>query len=222
MSSPKTTWTAKQRLDRIIRDARRRCFRLPPTRSLSQWADDQRKLSPEASGEPGQWITARAEYQRGIMDAISDAAHEQIVMMLGSQLGKSELLLNTIGYYIDQQPSPILMVQPRVEDAKTFSKDRIAPMLRDTPCLRNKVSEARRRDSNNTVTHKVFPGGHITLGGANSPAGLAMRPIRVVLADEVDRYPASAGTEGDPLSLAVRRTSHVLEPQDHHGLDADD
>ena len=141
------------------------------------------------------------------MDAISDPANEQIVMMLGSQLGKSELLLNTIGYYIDQQPSPMLMVQPRVEDAKTFSKDRISPMLRDSPCLRGKVSEARRRDSNNTVTHKLFPGGHITLGGANSPAGLAMRPIRVVLADEVDRYPASAGTEGDPLSLAIRRTS---------------
>jgi phage terminase large subunit GpA-like protein len=182
-------------------------FRPPPVLTLSQWADSRRKLSPEGSAEPGQWITARAEYQRGIMDAVSDPANEQVVMMLASQVGKSEIVLNTLGFYIDQEPSPILVVQPRVDDAKAFSKDRIAPMLRDTPCLRGKVADARSRDSGNTTLHKTFAGGHVTLGGANSPAGLAMRPIRVVLADEVDRYPASAGTEGDPLSLAVKRTS---------------
>ncbi len=141
------------------------------------------------------------------MDTITDPGHEQIVLMLASQVGKSEIILNTLGYYIDQEPSPILVVQPRVDDAKAFSKDRIAPMLRDTPCLRGKVADARSRDSGNTTLHKTFAGGHVTLGGANSPAGLAMRPIRVVLADEIDRYPASAGTEGDPLSLATKRTS---------------
>lgn len=174
---------------------------------MSQWADSRRRLSPEGSAEPGQWVTARAEYQRGIMDAISDVVHEHVVLMLASQVGKSEILLNTLGFYIDQEPSPILVVQPRVDDAKSFSKDRIAPMLRDTPVLRGKVADARSRDSGNTTLHKSFAGGHLTLGGANSPAGLAMRPIRVVLADEVDRYPASAGTEGDPLALATQRTA---------------
>jgi phage terminase large subunit GpA-like protein len=53
----------------------------------------------------------------------------------------------------------------------------------------------------------VFPGGALTLVGANSPAGLASRPIRVILCDEVDRYPSSAGTEGDPIQLARKRTS---------------
>ena len=91
--------------------------------------------------------------------------------------------------------------------AGAFSKDRMAPMLRDTPALRGLVKDARARDSGNTMLHKTFPGGHITMTGANSPAGLASRPIRIVLCDEIDRYPESAGTEGDPVSLARKRTA---------------
>ena len=152
-------------------------------------------------------MTSRAEYQRGMMNAVSDPEVEEVICVMASQTGKTELILNTVGYYINGEPSPMLVVEPRVEDAKALSKDRLAPMLRDTPCLQGRVSEVRVRDSGNTVLHKTFPGGHITLGGANSPAGLAMRPIRVVLCDEVDRYPPSAGSEGDPVSLARKRTS---------------
>ena len=66
---------------------------------------------------------------------------------------------------------------------------------------------SRARDSGNTTLHKIFPGGHITACGANSPASLASRPIRVVLFDEVDRYPVSAGSEGDPISLGKKRSA---------------
>lgn len=163
-------------------------------------------ISPEASAEPGKWSTARAEYQRGIMDAV--ATHETTVAMTSSQVGKTELLLNTAAYFIDQDPSPILALQPTIEMAATFSKDRLAPMLRDTPKLKGKVKDPRARDSGNTLRHKEFPGGHISLAGANSPASLASRPIRVLLADEIDRYAASAGTEGDPLLLARKRTTN--------------
>lgn len=128
--------------------------------------------------------------------------------MAGAQLGKSEALLNIIGYHIDHDPCPILMLQPTESMAQAFSKDRIANgLLRATPVLQGKVKDPRARDSNNTTLHKIFPGGSISLVGANSPAGLASRPIRVVLADEVDRFPASAGSEGDPLGLARKRTA---------------
>lgn len=163
-------------------------------------------ISPEASAEPGKWSTSRAEYQRGIMDAI--ATHETTVAMTSSQVGKTEIILNAIGYFIDQDPSPMLGVQPTIEMAAAFSKERIAPMLRDTPPLKGKVKDPRARDSGNTLRHKEFPGGHISLAGANSPASLASRPVRVLLADEIDRYSTSAGTEGDPLLLARKRTSN--------------
>lgn len=172
---------------------------------IDQWASNFRMLSPEASAEPGIYKINRAEYQRGIMQAISDNNVKEVVLMCSSQVGKTEILLNCIGYHIHYEPAPMLVVQPTVDMAKSFSKERLANMIRDCPVLKGKVKDARSRDSDNTVLHKKFPLGHITICGANSPAGLASRPIRVVLLDEVDRYPLSAGAEGDPTSLAQKR-----------------
>ena len=179
----------------------------PPRLSVGEWADRERRLSSEASAAAGRWVTSRAEYQRGIMDAISDPRLRDIVVMAGAQVGKTEMLLNVIGFHIHHDPSPILLVQPTLEMAQAFSKDRLAPMLRDTPALRGSVKDPRSRDANNTTTHKVFTGGHISLVGSNSAAGLASRPIRVVLCDEVDRYPPSAGSEGSPILLARKRSA---------------
>jgi phage terminase large subunit GpA-like protein len=177
----------------------------PPELTVSEWADTNRRLSAEASSEAGVWSTSRAEYQRGIMDAISDDAIETVVIMSCAQVGKTEMLLNLIGFHIEQNPCPMLVIQPTLDMAQTFSKDRLAPMLRDTPVLKGKVKDARARDSNNTTLKKNFDGGHITMCGANSPSSLASRPIRLVLFDEVDRFPPSAGSEGDPILLAKAR-----------------
>lgn len=180
----------------------------PPDLTISEWADHERRIPPEASAEPGIWRTSRAEYQREVMNAISDSQTERVIMMTAAQIGKTEILLNVIGYFIDQEPSPILLLDPTLEMGMSFSKDRLAPMIRDTPALQGRIKDPRARDSGNTLLHKKFTGGHITIAGANSPASLASRPIRVLLCDEVDRYPVSAGTEGDPLSLAMKRTQN--------------
>jgi len=142
-----------------------------------------------------------------MMDAFCDPQIEKVVIMSSSQIGKTEILLNVIGYFIDQDPCPILVVHPTVEAVKTWSKDRLSTMIRDTPCLKNKVFSPKAKSSDSTILHKVFKGGHITMVGANSAAGLAMRPVRVVLMDEVDRFPLSAGAEGDPCRLAEKRAT---------------
>ncbi len=178
----------------------------PPNLTISQWADRYRKLSSESSSEPGQWHTDRAEYQREIMDAVSDASVETVVIKSSSQIGKSEIGLNMVGYHIDQDPAPMMVVLPTERDAESWSKDRFAPMVRDTECLRGKLSGPKSRDGSNKILHKKFTGGQLTLVGSNAPSGLAMRPIRILLCDEVDRYPASAGAEGDPVNLARKRT----------------
>ena len=175
----------------------------PPELKISEWADQYRVLSREASAEAGGWSTERAEYQRGIMDAITDEKIDEVVVMSSAQVGKTEIILNTIGYYISQDASPIMCIQPTLDMAATFSKDRLSPMLRDTPVLANKVKDPRSRDSNNTTYHKTFEGGHITLVGSNSAASLASRPIRVLLFDEVDRYTVTS--EGDSIALAKKR-----------------
>lgn len=180
----------------------------PPERvTVSEWADKKRKLSSESSAEPGQWNTNRAPYQREIMDAVNDPETEKIAVMSSSQVGKSEIVNNIIAHFIDCDPGPMLLIQPTIDLAESYSKERIAPMIRDTDALQKKVADVKTRDTNNTILMKVFPGGFLAMGGANSPAGLASRPIRILLADEIDRYPISAGTEGDPLALAERRTT---------------
>lgn len=178
----------------------------PPDLTVSEWADENRVLSSEASAEPGKWRTDRAPYQRGIMDSLNEKGIHTVVIMSSAQVGKSEFILNMIGYYIDQDPSPIMLMNPSLAMSEAFSKDRIDTMIRDTPCLRDKVQDRKSRDSGNTILHKKFPGGHLTLVGGNSPASMAARPIRIFLVDELSRLPLSAGEEGDPYSLGKKRT----------------
>lgn len=178
-----------------------------PRMLVSDWADEYRVLVQGSSAEPGRWNTARAEYQREIMNVVNDPAVENVAIKSSAQIGKTEIVLNLIGYYMEYEPSPILVVNPTIEMAQAFSKDRLAPMIAATKILRDKVRSPRSKDSDNTILHKSFPGGHVTLAGANSPASLASRPIRIVLLDEVDRYPLSAGSEGSPIKLAEKRAN---------------
>ena len=178
---------------------------------LVEWADKYRELSPESSSEIGKWDTKRTPYMMEPMIAISDKSIEEIVIMASAQVGKTELILNLIGYCIHQDPSPIMVVLPTEEIANAFSEDRLSTMIRDTEVLKGKVYEAKSRNSSNTKLHKGFEGGHITIVGANAPSSLASRPIKVLLCDEIDRYPVSAGKEGDPVTIVEKRTTTFFD-----------
>ena len=174
---------------------------------VSEWADRYRQLSSESAAEPGKWNSDIAPYQKAIMDAVNDPNIEIVVVMSSAQVGKTEIINNIVGYYIHQDPAPMLVVQPTEKLAESWSTDRLAPMLRDSEVFRNLVKDPRARDSGNKILYKRFPGGHITMAGSNSPSSLASRPVRLVLCDEVDRYPVSAGSEGDPVNLAKKRAT---------------
>ena len=178
----------------------------PPEMTVSEWADNFRRLSAESSAEPGRWKTSKAPYQREIMDAISDMRTEKVIVMSAAQVGKTDgMILNPIGYYMQYDPSPMMAMQPTITMGEAFSKDRLDPMLRDTPVLKeitgqNDTDEEetgkkkkKRRKLRSTVLQKRFPGGHVTIVGANSPSSLASRPVRILFADVIDRYPMSAG-----------------------------
>lgn len=176
-----------------------------PKTSVSQWADNYRMLSSGISAEPGKWKTSRAPYQKDIMNAFTEPGIHRVVVKSSSQIGKSDMMNNVIGRFAHLDPCAIMMIQPTIDMAQDYSKTRIAPMIRDTKVLNNLFYDVKSRDANNTILSKVFPGGRLIMCGANSPAGLASRPIRILLADEVDRFPDSAGTEGDPVDLAAKR-----------------
>ena len=173
--------------------------------SVSEWATQNRVLSPEASAEQGRWRNSRTPYLVEIMDAFSDPRIHHIVVVASSQVGKSEFENNVIGRTIDVDPGSILFIHPQMTDAKEYSKLRIAPMIRDCPTLRAKVAEKKSRDSGNTILQKSYPGGILTMCGSTEAHALASKPIRYVLGDERDRWAVSAGTEGDPWELAMAR-----------------
>jgi phage terminase large subunit GpA-like protein len=187
----------------------------PPLKlDVDTWADTYRKLSPEASSEVGQWNTDRAPFQRGMMRAVTEKGVKKIVFMTSAQVGKSEIILNVIGYMISMDPGPIIVFQPSSQMAESFSKDRLSSMLRDTPILQGLVKDARLRGSDNTLLHKKFKGGQLTLSGIQSSSSVASRPIRTLLIDECDRAPLSSfisgsgQKEGDPIALAEMRTNN--------------
>ena len=198
------------RLGELIRDTYA-MFRPPALQTVSEWADENRMLVSESSSEPGRWRTERAPYQREIMDSFTQTGIWKIVIMASAQTGKTEMELNMMGRAIDTDPGPMLFIQPTDGFAEDFSKRRVAPMIRACAALKRKVYEAKSRDAGNTITMKTFPGGSVAFTGANSPTELAGRPVRYVFCDEIDRFPASAGTEGNPLKLAERRTETFRE-----------
>lgn len=190
--------------DLLWADAHRIAHPLPRL-SIAEWADSFRVVPAGTSPEPGPWSTSRAPYLREPMESITADGPSHVVMMFASQVGKSEVLLNALGYYACQDPSPQLLLQPTLDIAEAFSRERLEPMIRATPAL-SEVIDQRERQRGTTKLRKDYPGGYIALVGTNSPAGLASRPIRVLLCDEVDRYVETR--EGDPVTLAMQRTAN--------------
>lgn len=177
----------------------------PPRISVPQWADDYRKLAKEAGSTSGNWETSTVEIARGPMLAATESGVHIITVMCCTQLMKTALLENLFGYFAHLDPCPILLLQPKEEAAEQFSKERISPLVRVTPVLRNIIGDSKQKSSKETILYKAFTGGFLALAGAGSPDNLARRPIRVLLADEVDKYPITR--EGDPIALAEERTA---------------
>ena len=185
----------------------RRVSLLPPPRlSLSEWAQRYAVLSKETSASHGKFRAFA--YQNGIMDAVTDPTVETITVMKSARVGYTKILDHVAAFFIHQDPSPLLIVQPRVEDAEDYSTSEIAPMLRDTPVLAEIAGDLKAKDSNQRILKRVFKNGaSLTFVGANSPGGFRRITARVVAFDEVDGYPpAGAGDEGDQIKLGKKRT----------------
>lgn len=193
----------------IYTRAARAGARPDPSLLVSEWADEHRVLTTRSSPEPGLWRTSRTPFLKDIMDSLSASSPwERVVFMKGSQIGATECGNNWIGYVIHMAPGPMMCVQPTTDMAKRNSKQRIGPLISDSPALRQLVREARSRDSGNTTLAKEFLGGILVMVGANSAKGLRSMAARYLFLDEVDGYKESVDKEGDPCDLAIARTSN--------------
>jgi phage terminase large subunit GpA-like protein len=194
----------KKSLKKLLSNIRNH-FKPKANLSGSEWANKYFQLSPEDSEEKGQYSTDRFPLQGFILDQCCDDANSEINIMGPAQWGKSTIIKIILSRMIHQDPTPAMMVNPTLEIAESFSKDRFTPMIRDVKVLSKLVSDAKGKTSENTIRRKQFPGGQLTFAGSNSAPSLAGKPIGLVLQDDIDRFAETAGTEGDPDKLSTIR-----------------
>jgi terminase, large subunit len=196
--------TPAESLANELQQARREVLSPPPLLSLSAWAAAYARLPAGTNAMPGRFIAFG--YQRQWLDVMTDPAVRQVSILKAARVGATRCLDHVIGYYIRQDPSPILMVLPRVEDCEDFSRSEILPMLQDTPVLAEITGDIKSRDANQRILKRTFKNGaSISFVGANSPAGFRRISARIILLDEVDGFPMEAGEEGDQVALASKR-----------------
>lgn len=201
ITAPPAAGSAAELLEKVRED-----WAPPPALTVSEFADAE-LIVPTGRLAGTRWRTDYAPYQRGIMDAFDEPGVEHVAVMSSSQVGKTSVALAIIAYHIVHDPCPILVVQPTERPmAKDFSKNRLEPLIRSTPSLRDRVSRRRQKGGSSTTYLKTFRGGMLALAGANSASSLAARPVRVLLLDEIDRYPPELKGEGDTISVAIART----------------
>lgn len=179
-------------------------------RNIWQWADEnrwfERRTTAKAMHGRVRYSSADAPHQRGVMESCTDPTVQTTVMLGASQIfGKTEILNCIMGYCMEYEPRDIIMLRPTEDSSKKFSKKKFMPMVRATPCLDALVTNNRSRDSGNTILVKEYTGGSIFFISANSTASLRGATGDVLLADEIDDNPLSAGEEGDPISLLFKR-----------------
>ncbi len=150
---------------------------LPPVQvPLSEWTNGHVRLSSEGSVQPGHWQCF--PYQVDPLDCMGPhSPYQEVVLMWASQMSKTQQALILLAHVVAEDPGPCLIVEPTLPMAEALSKDRIGPMFRDMPTLHGIVADPKARDAGSTIFHRRFRGGHVTVVGSNSPAGLASRPI---------------------------------------------
>ena len=196
MTGKARKWRKKYQVSEYIREAMKKL--LPPENlSVSEWAEKYRILDAQASAAPGPWRNDRTPYLNEIMDELCSYETEEIIFCKCTQVGGSEALLNMLGYIVQQDPSPAMVVYPSDKLGESISENRIKPMLKGSPALRRLFKEFRSQK-----LELQFDGMYLTISGANSPSSLASKAVKYLFLDEVDKYPGASKKEADPVSLA--------------------
>lgn len=186
-----------------------RQFLAPPPRiDTAAWAAQYRHIAK--GPERGLWRNERTPYLVEPMQAASShTPYERVVLWFATQLGKSEVLYNSVMQRIHTDPQDMMMVQPTLQDAQDHSAQRFLPTIMQTPAMHGKVAVRKSRDESTSWRSRSIQGGFtVFFGGANSAASLASKPLGFAVADEVDKWPADVDNEGPPLGLLEERMSN--------------
>ncbi len=126
---------------------------------------------------------------------------DSVVLVCGSQMGKTDAMLDIKGAHSDQRPAPILYVGPTENFVNREIEPRLTDMLMTSATLRAKLAMGKK----NTRYRKLVGGVPIALAWAGSAAQVAGMAAKIALIDELDRMAASVQGEGDPFALVEAR-----------------
>lgn len=184
-------------------------IRPPPKSNVAKWADENVWLARGTTTEPGKYKSDRLPYQREPQEGFTDPSVEETIILWAVQTGKTQMILNAVGYFMDNEPCNILVMYPTIDSGKKFSRKKLTRFINENPRLKDRVAPAKSRDSKNTMLEKEFPGGTISIVGANSASSTRAQSCRVIIQDEVDSYKPNA--EGDPIEQADRRAENFTD-----------
>lgn len=196
----KRKWRKKYQTSQYLKDAMLQ-LRPPEDLSVSEWAQKYRIVDSKVSAIPGPWRNDNTPYLKEIMDELLNYETEEIIFCKCTQVGGTEVVLNLLGYIIQQDPSPAMVVYPTDKLGESVAENRIVPMIKNSPSLEKLYHESRSQK----LEHQ-FDGMYLTIAGSNSPSSLASKAIKYLFLDEVDKYPGASKKEADPVSLARERT----------------
>ena len=182
-------------------------IRIPKRLNFEDWCKENISLSSKFAAKTGPFDLSLTPYMRFIYSCIDNPRVKTITLMFGSQLGKTQFLLNFMLYRQDMFPGPMMFIMPTIKNAITFSRERAGPMFEETEVIRRKIQNAAGKAVSQTMAIKNVPGGFVMFVGSNSASDLASTPIRDLLFDEMDRYAKDVEGEGSPVKLALKRTT---------------
>ncbi|MFU1479062.1 phage terminase large subunit family protein [Roseovarius sp. C7] len=177
-------------------------FRPPAKLALSEWIESHVFLPSSLAAQPGRMRLWKPQIEIG--NSIGDDTVERVTILKSARVGATQLMVGALGHFVQNDPSPVLCVVPAEADARHLVVSVIEPTFGESPALRAALTtDAGGRD---TMLNRNFAGGSLTVVSARAPRNLRARTARILFADEIDAYELSAGAEGDPVELAMRRT----------------
>jgi len=179
-------------------------FQLPPDLTIWEWAEKHIEIPMRHPGRyHGRYRSGLNPYARPIFDAIQDPNIHTITIKKGSQTGITLLIHLCICYWICEDPDPVLLVMPNQSDGQSISESRLQPLIED-----NEITAAEMTGDMDDFKKLQYhlQRSILNIVGANSPARLSSRPVRRLLLDECDKYPAQTGKEANAAELAIERT----------------
>ncbi len=135
-----------------------------------------------------------------------DTSVQTTVLWWASNTGKtSAVFFNVLGFIVNDQPGGVLWALKTGLQAEEISKKLIAPGIAASPNLSGRFAPPKKHDSGNTIKHKLFAGGSLSMIGTESVTGFRANRSPYVIGDEIDSWEGSVGDEGDPVGLLLRR-----------------